>query len=311
MIRFYKNKTPQKGEIVVVSIKTHKNSIITCNLLEYSGIEGVICRADVSRNSARVYNSLEVGQIIPVICSDVDMKPTGEIYIDLNYVTMDKEQISHYKDRYEKILRIIQIFTWICGTSLPQFENVEYNDYINHPEIKAITSSILSDSLYKMTKDEIQELFFEDVYKLHKIASMWKVCSEIPGFSEKLMERFPKPKISIILQLNLQSSKCYGTNEIKILSKKVNDAYQSFDPNINLEFTVITVPTFRVAIKSDNIDNMNYQQYYDIINEIVESFSHLNSSVKIVSHNIETSTGTKLPLKIISVDTEIVEATLD
>lgn len=307
MIRFYKNKTPQKGEIVVVSIKTNENSIITCDLLEYEGIEGVICRADVSRNKARVYNSLEEGKIIPVICLNVDVKENGTTYIDLNYVTMDKEQINHYKDRYDKILKIINIFSWIAGSSLEEFNDLEYSEYLNNPKIKYIVQNMLSDNLYMMTKDEICELFFENVYKLYEVLPSWTKCNTVPNFLEKMMERFPRPSISILLNINFQSSKCFGIKEIRKLSNNVTMAYQEFDKDINIEFSVLSTPLFRVVIKSDKINNTNYQQYYDIISSTINNFSNLDTLSQIVSCDINTSSGMKTEFKIISVETESVD----
>lgn len=308
MIRFYQNKTPQKGEIVIVSINSKENSLIKCKLLEYDGIEGVICRVDVSRNSAKIYNALEPGKIIPVICCDVNVNET-RTYIDLNYVTMDKQQIAHYKERYEKILKIINVFSWIAGSSSEEFDDIEHFEYLSNPKILKMVQAILSDSLYQMTKDEICELFFDNVYKLHEVAKTWKNCLEIPAFMEKLIERFPKPKINLAINLHFQTNKCLGVKQIKMFFDKIKTCYTSFDSKVNIDIVVLASPLFRLVVNSDNLIDKNYQQYFDIINGLVNDSSLLDCP-KIISCNVETSSGPKNQFKVINVFTEIVEESL-
>jgi translation initiation factor 2 alpha subunit (eIF-2alpha) len=111
MIRLYSNKMPVSGEIVVVKITAFDDHtlIINASLLEYGGINGMICRTETSRNSAKRYKRLSVGKVIPVLCSAVDVKPNGDIFVDLNYVTFDKEQFYYIINdaSYNKLFKLI------------------------------------------------------------------------------------------------------------------------------------------------------------------------------------------------------------
>jgi translation initiation factor 2 alpha subunit (eIF-2alpha) len=291
MIRFYNNIAPNKGETVVASITSTEGAYITCKLLEYEGIEGIICRAEVSRNTIKIYKSLKPGKIIPVICTEVDIKDNN-IYIDLNYVTMDKEQISHYIERYEQIQKIINIFTWIAGTCNPSFNNIEYNDYSNNKFIRKIIYNMLSDSLYKMTKDEIVDLFYNNTYKLHEEAVNWKLCNKVPMFLEKLFDKFPKPNLIINCVITITNTNCSGINEIKKILLNIENNILQFDKEATNNITIISSPMYRIIIKSNNITTINYYNYIDIINNIINNYNNNFINITITNYSIETNSGT-------------------
>lgn len=272
MIRFYKNKTPQKGEVVVVCISNIDGPNITCSLLEYEGLQGMICRAEVSRNTMKAYKSLEPGKIIPTVCVAVDIKE-DKTFIDLQYVSMDKTQVKHYKDRYESILKIINAFTWIAGSSLDKFNDLNHNDYLQNEEIRKIVSDMMDDSIHTLTKDEIIEYFYTNVNKLHSEANNWKYCNTIPNFLNKLFERFPKPVLMISSVISIKTNKFNGLSFIKSNLLKLEECIKLLDNKALIDIKLLKsseqIPEFKLTINSDIINENTLDTFKDNISKFV------------------------------------------
>lgn len=305
MIRFYKNETPVKGETVVVCIKDCSTNNIICELLEYNCMEGMICRADVSRNSTKVFRSLEPGKIIPVICSDVDIKGDRK-YIDLSYATFDKTQIAHYKERYEKIIKIINIFSWIIGSSMDEFKDLEYDEYMSNSKIRSLINTIMSDSLHKMTKDEIIDTFFENTNKLHNEASSWKINEIVPNFMKKLLDKFPKPVFAMNIGISLTSKRSNGIAHIQEFFVHLNELIVKIDDKAVVTLTLESSPQYKLIIKSERITEMNFNTYFESIKNLVDNTNNRFITCKITDSKIEACNGVKIPEKIINVETGLI-----
>lgn len=256
MIRFYNNKAPVPGEIVVVKITAFDDQtlVINASLLEYGGLNGMICRAEVSRNSAKQYKRLTVGKIIPVLCSNVSEKTDGSIYVDLNYVTFDKDQFNHYVERYNRFMRIIDSYTWIVASHLNKTTDIEHNKLLEDSSVYNLVKSIVELTMHTLTKDEIDELFFKQTSRLHKnYVSNWKnhIPIEVEDFANKMLIRFPLPNIKIEVDIQFSSFGCNGVKQLQHFCNNFETFLKEKNNNtVSVTFANMTSPHYRFIIMS-------------------------------------------------------------
>ncbi len=283
MIRLYSNKMPVPGEVVVVRITAYDDHtlIINASLLEYGGLNGMICRAEVSRNSAKQYKRLTVGKVIPVLCSAVDVKPDGTIYVDLNYVTFDKEQYDHYIERYNRFSKIVDSFTWIAAMNLGKLDDVEHDKLIENPEIYALVKKIMKNTLHTLTKDEIDELFFKHTIKLHKeFVPIWKEQIPIDDFDGKMLARFSLPNMKIDLDIEFSSLGCNGVKKLQTFCANFDTFIKEQFDNPSIVFYNLTSPHFRFTISSSTISDEKCVAFEELTRNYFETITTENPQIK-------------------------------
>jgi translation initiation factor 2 alpha subunit (eIF-2alpha) len=306
MVRFYKDHTPSKGETVVVKITDCSNNI-TCELLEYDNLQGMICKADVSRNTVKKYNSLSNGKIIPVIVSDI-IKKDNEIFIDLNYVVFDKEQESHYLGRYDKIQKIIKIFTQIAGSYILS-DDCSYEDYYYNEDVLRMVKRMVKSSIHNLSKDEIINMFYENIYLLHETVASWNINDYIIDFNNKLLRYFPKPKLRLIISISINTIRSFGIKFIKKACLDITNDILKLDDSATVNINLIATPEYRIEINSSIMDETNIFEYYNTILSYCEK-EHQDVECRKLSYAVETTNGVRLRSdvlnKIIEVQTNII-----
>ena len=299
MVRFYNNKYPVKGENVIVSIDDNSSINIKCSLLEYNNIQGMICSVDKSRWTSRELKKLKVGDIIPVLCSEVSVikdKDTNKdmVYVDLIYAAMDKERIKCYKDRFEKIQRIITFFS----------DLLESTDESENSSAKL--KSIVKESLHTMTKDEIVSLFYNNTTELHKIASTWMNCNLIPNFMDKLIKKFPRPAITINLIVEMTCIKSFGVQTIKNTCKNISDRMIAYDDQINFTIRLVSIPNYQIIIKSSKLTENNVKSYFSQVCTNIMEYNESDLVITIRERSIDSSN--EMKIDVLTEDVEEKEA---
>lgn len=98
--RFYENKYPAVGDIVVVNVKEIADMGAYVKLLEYDEIEGMILLSELSRRRIRsIQKLIKVGRNEVVVVLRVD-KDKG--YIDLSKRSVSPEEALKCEERYNK-----------------------------------------------------------------------------------------------------------------------------------------------------------------------------------------------------------------
>jgi len=282
MIRLYSNKMPVSGEIVVVRITAFDDHtlIINASLLEYGGINGMICRTETSRNSAKRYKRLSVGKVIPVLCSAVDVKPNGDIFVDLNYVTFDKEQYDHYIERYNRFSKLVDSFTWMTAMHLGKLDDIEYDKLIEDPDIYDLVKKIIKTTLHTLTKDEIDELFFKQTIKLHReYIPIWKEHIPIDDFEGKMLIRFPLPNMKIDLDILFSSLGCNGVKKLQTFCENFDTFIKEQLDNSSITFYNLTSPHFRFNISSPSISDERCVVFEDSTRTYLETITTENPQI--------------------------------
>lgn len=276
MLCFYNKKEPTTGDPVVVRISSIENDIIHCKLMEYGGINGIICKADVSKKLTKIYNSLTEGKIIPVICVGINIKDNKFSSVDLNYNITDTTVIKNIMTQYESILKICNIIKWF-SVSDNIVQNEKHTNFSVEDEYfcqdKAI--EILENTIYKLTKDEIIDIFYNNVDKLHTIIEEWKITDE---FKKVLLNKFPLPKKDISFFFNINNNNSYGIDIIRKTLRDIEDNISIYDKNAIIKLVVISAPKYKLLIESPSITILTYNEYYNNINNI---FISLNISLDI------------------------------
>jgi len=286
MIRFYKNNLPVNGDIVVASLKQlEEDNNHRCSLLEYGGIEGVICKVSIKKRD-KTFKKLKEGSIFLIVVSNVyEKKCENEITtIDLHYMEIDESLIKTHMSRFQQFTSIINAFTYIVADKTETSESkpcVTFNYADQDENIKAKVNIILEESLYNYSKEDVEQLFFKDTIELHNVANNWIECNKIPNFMEKLIIRFPKQLININIVLHYQSLHCNGISSIKHFYKQLNDTICDYDKDTTVEIYIQSMPECNVIIKSPNITSKNSIHYY----ELIKIFCKNNNS-KIIKNNL-------------------------
>jgi translation initiation factor 2 alpha subunit (eIF-2alpha) len=297
MVRFYKDHTPSKGETVVVKI-TDCSKIIMCELLEYNNLQGMICRAEVSRNTVKKYKSLSNGKIIPVVVSEVAKNELGTC-IDLNYVVFDKEQESHYLGRYERIQKIINIFTQIAGSQI-LLDDCSFEEYYKNDDVIKLLKQMVKDSIRNLSKDDLINVFYENVQLLHDMVDSWNIKNYIHDFKNKLLRYFPKPKLRLILNLSIYTIKSFGIKSIKKICLDITNDILKLDDNANVNITLIATPEYRFEINSERMDETNILEYYNVVMNYCDRPEDRDIKCKKLSQTVETTNGVKVKTDIFS-----------
>jgi translation initiation factor 2 alpha subunit (eIF-2alpha) len=190
MIRFYKNNLPINGDIVVASLKQlEEDNNHRCSLLEYGGIEGVICKVSIKKRD-KTFKKLKEGSIFLIVVSNVYEKQREDeiTTIDLHYMEIDESLVKTHMSRYQQFMNIINAFTYIVADKKEIAEPLVTFNYADQDEnIKAKVNIILEETLYNYSKEDVEKLFFKDTIELHNVATNWIECNKIPNFMEKLM----------------------------------------------------------------------------------------------------------------------------
>ena len=312
MNRFYYPKYPVKGEHVIVSIDDNSTLNIKCSLLEYNSIQGMICSVEKSRLTSKALKKLKLGDIIPVLCSEVFIKnENGKeiIFVDLIYSAIDKERFKIYKDRYEKIKRIIDSFTDLVKSTYKE---------MSETDIKTKVKSMVKESLHTLTKDneiikddevvkeyglskeELVSLFYVNTMKLHEIASSWTHCNSVPNFMECLIKNFPKIDITINITIEMSSIRSFGTQCIKDTCKLISDKIKSHDDKVNFVIKLLSIPNYHIIIKLETLTEHNVVRYFNHVCNLITECANKNLMIEIKNHLIETSNE-----KIINVLTDV------
>jgi translation initiation factor 2 alpha subunit (eIF-2alpha) len=275
----FRSKIPQVGDVVVSVVTTIDKDFSRhkCVLPQYNNIEGIICRAELNRTTAKQFKKLVAGKIICTVCTAVNFK--NSVYtVDLSYTNLDKELAQLNIGYYDKIMRIIDVFAYIIVTSIEDFKEIDYKDYKSNQQIMSLLDTIISDSLHTLKIAEIDELFFKDTIKLHQIAKSWVKCLEIPDFMNKLIIAFPRPNIDLDVIIEFKSSDCFAIRKIQEFIKSVNKTITDFDPTSDVNATIVTAPQYRIIIKSKKITYDSYDVYVNILKESFNIVSiHMNT----------------------------------
>ena len=259
----------------------------------------MICSVDKSRWTSRELKKLKVGDIIPVLCSEVSVikdKDTNKdmVYVDLIYAAMDKERIKCYKDRFEKIQRIITFFS----------DLLESTDESENSSAKL--KSIVKESLHTMTKDEIVSLFYNNTTELHKIASTWMNCNLIPNFMDKLIKKFPRPAITINLIVEMTCIKSFGVQTIKNTCKNISDRMIAYDDQINFTIRLVSIPNYQIIIKSSKLTENNVKSYFSQVCTNIMEYNESDLVITIRERSIDSSN--EMKIDVLTEDVEEKEA---
>lgn len=321
MMKFYQNDYPNEGDLVVVSLtELQENNAHVCSLLEYGGVNGVICKVNIKKRD-KTFKNLKVGSVFLIVVSSVSekKKPSDVTAIDLHYMEIDDEQIKSHIGRYQQYLNIIGAFTYIAADISPVDElskqdvrkqrkllknksddeekpSLSFNYTDQDENVKAKVKIIIEETLHKYPKEEIETMFFKDTIELHKAASQWIECNKIPNFMDKLVIRFPKQKVNIIMTLHSKTLKCNGIEHIKNFYRQLNEVILKYDDKAMTEFSIQSMPECNVIIKSDLITPSNCKLYFNIIKEFIENSCDRHMNIKIVSCISDTSTSIKTNL---------------
>jgi translation initiation factor 2 alpha subunit (eIF-2alpha) len=279
MIHFYNRKTPKIGDVVVVVITTIDKEISRhkCILPEYGNIEGIICRAELNRSTAKIFKKLSAGKTICTVCTAINSK--NDVFtVDLSYMSLDKEIVQSCLNNYDRISRIIDVFAHVALTSSDEFQDIDHSTYKSNQNIVSIINTIVSDSIHNLSVLEIEELFFKNTQKLHQIALTWSKCLEVPNFLDKLIIAFPKPDINLDVIIEFKSTSCFGIKKIQQFVSSIKNTIREFDADSTVEITIITVPQYRIVIKSSKI-TFESNPYIDFLKQSYNIISmHLHSA---------------------------------
>lgn len=317
MVRFYNNKIPIEGEVVVVRVDDTQDYRIKCSLLEYDNIEGLICKTETSRVSAKQFRGLDIGHVIPVTCSKIDVKSTGEVFIDLHYAALDKTLVEHYLNRYKNICKIYRSFAKIAAKSDVKYENMTFEECIRDQEILKMVEMMAEDSLHKLKKDDFEEIFYQNTFLLHEMAIKWEKCNEIPNFMPNLIKLYPKPQLHCLFKMHINSMSANGVKRITTYFSNMSSSLTEYDNEIELKINYMTAPNYTISLKSNNLSLDNYNCYVDIVNNVL--YNTPGVIVEIVSHHIETANGYRIKnssidnsehidVKIDTIENEIINA---
>ena len=251
MLRFFRSQSPNIGDSVVVCITTIEDDIIYCKLMEYGEINGIICKADVSKKLTKIYNSLTVGKLIPVVCTDVNLIDE-KISVDLNYSITESSIIKNIISDYEGILKIINIIKWYVSS------NYEENKFYS------ISYTILENTIYNFSKEEIIDIFYNDVSKLHTIINNWNISENLKNI---LLTKYPLPKKEISISFNILTTNSFGTDYI---IKKINELTEiilKYDTHAEINIVSKSAPEYTLNIKSISLTVLTYNDYKKVIDE--------------------------------------------
>eukprot|EP01071_Lankesteria_metandrocarpae_P001675 Lankesteria_metandrocarpae@DN175_c0_g1_i1.p1 len=110
--RFYESRFPEPDDLVMVKVTRIADMGAYCELLEYSGMEGMILMSELSKRRFRSINKLiKVGRKEVVMVLRVD-KEKG--YIDLSKRRVSHEDIATCEDKYSKSKKVHQTIRHIA-----------------------------------------------------------------------------------------------------------------------------------------------------------------------------------------------------
>ena len=110
---------------------------------------------------------------------------------------------------------------------------------------------------------------------------------------DKLVIKFPKQHVELVMSLTCTTMNCNGIQYIKNFYKQLNDHILAYDSKANLSFTIQSMPTCNLTIKSDFITLTNSITYFNLIKDFIELFNCKDINVSIVSCNSCTSNNVK------------------
>jgi translation initiation factor 2 alpha subunit (eIF-2alpha) len=282
MIHFYENKLPDpNNELVIVRITyvDKQSLVIRCILLEYSDdsykpLDGMICHTNLTRKTIKRYKRIEVGDIIPVLCSAVHLQKDGSYCIDLNYTTLDKKICDHHIEMYRNVVKIIDTFIMISAENLCKFQdNIIMAIYLDDIEIRNMVEYIVKNTIHTLSKDEIYEIFNVSIYKLHKeyLTEWCDKLVDIPNFRKHIEHRYPLPIQQMEFDITYTS---FASNGVSCIQHFCNDIVLFIKSNTNytdVSITNITSPLFRIIIKAIDINQTDLDNVQYIIKEHINT----------------------------------------
>lgn len=292
MIRIF-NDLPHCGTVVIVKITTVNKitQLHDCILLEYGNIPGKIIRANCSnRETAKDFQNLKIGMIIPVICEKNNMEE--ELFVPVSFPTLEKDVIKRYKENFNCIIRIINTITMM-------FININNSNEINKPDkilaenenIRNQVQEIIDEIMSSFdTIDDVINAFFSNTLILHQNAKTWEKCKVINNFHEKLLIKFPLPKESLVIRFKYLNYYCNSVLKITEMLDKVTKLITDFDKIVTVKIAIDTIPFYRISI--GEIETNNLVSYVDNIKRILSNKQHFDENFemfKIESEEIQSS----------------------
>jgi translation initiation factor 2 subunit 1 len=232
MVRFYRQKYPDIGEIVMVEISKITQTGVYAKLLEYDDIVGLITINELSKR--RIRSIHQYVRLEKKCCAAVFRVDEEKGYLDLSLRIVTMEDRRTCEERWRISKQINTIFRAVA-------DNLDIH-------ISRLYEDVLWD-LYEEEGENALEVLALALGNYKQFCQKWKIPKSIIEELEKaLQHHFTIFPVYIVKRIELT---CFTCNGIDAIKAAVEDALIEHDPDKNIRVLVENIPIYRVCITDD------------------------------------------------------------
>ena len=251
--RYYQNKFPEVGDIVMSRITAVTDMGVQCTLPEYGDIDGAVTLKEMSRKVR--YRSLKalarIGEMVPLEVLSVD---EGRGYIDLSKKKVTDEEVESCKNLFAKSKVVNVLANKLAHRAdIPVqsvYENIIWPLHENH-------DGAVYDALRTSVKDRT-------------VLGRLNVGENLlANFAEIIASKMGDLSVKVRADVDVR---CYGPEGIDAIKRALTRGKISSD-NDNVEIFVIKCPVYIFTCKSDTLSDAFtlIRRSIDIVRESIES----------------------------------------
>lgn len=228
--RFYENKYPKQGDLVIVEIKEVNEIGTYVSLLEYDCLQGMIPMTEMTNRRFKSVNKLaKVGRTEVVLVLSVDEEKG---YIDLSKSRVSKDDSDQFEKKWNKSKCVQSIMNRVaietskslidihCMFTWPMYKKYG-NVYEKLCEYVENSESIENEEIFKNLEKDVKDSIIKNIKKRIQLSS-YKIISEI-------------------------DVTCMTYDGIESIKTALGCALDKYGL-LGLEITLVTPPTFLVCI---------------------------------------------------------------
>lgn len=280
-IRYYKNKYPEEGNIVLTRIIDMNGYCVKGELVEYGNIDAMLQLSQASKRRVKSIRQIfKLNKIYPLEVLSVEQKG-GNIYIDLSNKTLTDEQKNETTTnvrRYQISFNLIKKF----ATKLKlETQEEMYN--------------LCEKTIWKLEPNKVFKYFKECNIDNNKLDLFDLTDIEKETLHDILITSLKNPMFKITAKIELT---CYTFNGINTIKEVLQEVNEYFNEDNKITITFESGYEYLVSLTKDNIEECK-DVIYECIDMIKEKINKLYGSYWLkyvyITNNLNTN------------DTEIVE----
>jgi translation initiation factor 2 subunit 1 len=264
--RFYKNKYPEVGTIVMVKIMEKNEYGYGVKLLEYNNILGFITMSELIKHKMRKKNVVKINDELPLYVLFVDV---NKKYINLSKTKLLQENVDQFISNYRFRTNLNKLGVEIYNLS---------KKYINDITVKDVMSNTIWKLYETYNVDEnnnYEQIYNETVRKLDKLDNILECDIISKELSEKLVNnlnlRIVKKNMVSETEIKLMVMSKEGVYAIKhILDIKLDPKYSNF----KLDIYTFGTREYKIMLYGpcDNIGSEIIDSIIDTINSRIKQY---------------------------------------